>query len=254
MQTDGGLVENVEDSGRPVADCARELHPLPFSRGERGGGAVECQIPESEIKQAARRIVEGFTDVLRHCPHRRGQGGWNFTHPGGKFGKSHAACLIERNSAHERRTGRGGKTAASALRAELLLEEAFDAFHAAFVLDFRKGVFHGADGVVVGEIEFAGGIGILRLVENVFFDGGSVEDNVALLFGEFGERDIGADAHCAADVGHERPHERVPGGDGSVVDGERFIGNERRAVNRPHNPGPVAFRTGSLTVECELFG
>ena len=40
MQTDGRLVQYIEDAGRAVADGACQLHPLTFAGGERGCGAV----------------------------------------------------------------------------------------------------------------------------------------------------------------------------------------------------------------------
>ena len=44
MQTDGRLVQNVQNARRPVAHRPCELHPLPLSGGERGGRSVQRQI------------------------------------------------------------------------------------------------------------------------------------------------------------------------------------------------------------------
>ena len=52
MQPDGRLVQHIEDACSPVAHCPCKLHPLPFSGGQRGGGPVQRQISQSQIKQS----------------------------------------------------------------------------------------------------------------------------------------------------------------------------------------------------------
>ena len=54
----------------------------------------------------------------------------------------------------------------------------FHPLHALFVLDLGEGVFHGIDGVEVGEVQLGGLLGIFGVVENVLFLGGAVKDNL----------------------------------------------------------------------------
>ena len=53
VQTYRRLVQHIEDACGPVSYCTGQLHPLPFSGGERGCCAVEAKISDTEIQQAA---------------------------------------------------------------------------------------------------------------------------------------------------------------------------------------------------------
>src|SRR5690348_6762865 len=48
VESDGGLVENIEDSAKTRADLGGETNPLAFSAGEGGGTAVEREVVEAD--------------------------------------------------------------------------------------------------------------------------------------------------------------------------------------------------------------
>ena len=254
VQPDRGLVQHVEHAGRPVAHRAGKLHPLALAGGERGSGAVEREVGEAEVHQPARRRAEGIADAFGHRAHRRGQRGRHVIHPADEGGERHAAGLVQPDAAELRRAGRIGKARAAAVGADVLLQELFHPLHALFVLDLGQRVFHRVNGVVIGEVELAGLFGILGVVEDVLFHGGTVVDDVLFLCRKRAERDVRADAHRPADVGHQRPHQRVPRRDSALVDRERFVRYERAAVDRPHDAGPAAGGAGALAVEGQLLG
>ena len=68
-----------------------------------------------------------------------------------------------------------------ALRAHVFLQEFFDTGHALFVLHLCKRIFHGVDGIVVGEVQFPCLVGAFCLVEDMLFDSRPVIDDVLLL-------------------------------------------------------------------------
>ena len=51
VQADGRFVENVEHAAQLRSDLGREADALAFSAGERGGGAAEREIAESDVVQ-----------------------------------------------------------------------------------------------------------------------------------------------------------------------------------------------------------
>ncbi len=107
-----------------------------------------------------------------------------------------------------------------ALRAYIFLQEFFDTGHAFFIPHLGKRIFHGVDGVVVGEVQFPSLIGAFCLVEDMFFDSRPVIDDILLLCCKLAKRNIGTHAHGTAYISHERPHEAVPGSNGALVDAE----------------------------------
>ena len=132
-----------------VAHGAGELHPLALAGGERRGGAVEREIPQPQVQQAARRGGERLADALAPwdasrragCPVRRAPT------PRARS----AACVQASSSGMPRSCGARaarGKARAAAVGADLLLQELLHALHALLVLDLGEGVFHGVDGVV----------------------------------------------------------------------------------------------------------
>ena len=86
-----------------------------------------------------------------------------------------------------------------------------------------------------------------------FFYGRAVVDDVLFPLCQLAEGNIGAHAHLPADVRHQRPHQRVPGGDGAFVDGERFVRNQRGAVHRADDARAAAGAAGALAVEGQLL-
>ena len=87
----------------------------------------------------------------------------------------------------------------------------------------------------------------------MLFDSRPVIDDLLLLCSELPERDVSPYAHLAADIGHERPHEGVPGSDRPSVDGERLVRHQRRLVNLPHDAGAPAAPAGPAAVEGEIL-
>ena len=73
MQADGRLVEHIEHPGRAVAHGAGQLHALTLAGRQRGAGAVERQVSQAKVHQAARCVEERIADVLRHRAHLGGQ-------------------------------------------------------------------------------------------------------------------------------------------------------------------------------------
>ena len=92
------------------------------------------------------------------------------------------------------------------------------------------------------------------MVENVLFLGGAVEDDVLFLRRQVAEGHVRAHAHLSADVGHQRPHQAVPWGDGAAIDGERVVRDERFKVDRPHGSRAAAALARALGVEGQLLG
>ena len=79
-------------------------------------------------------------------------------------------------------------------------------------------------------------------------------DDLAFFVCQLFEGHVGAHAHCAADVGHKREHECLPRCHGALVDGERFVGHERRFIHMAYEARAVACGAGALAVEGQFFG
>ena len=90
-----------------------------------------------------------------------------------------------------------------AVRAWLLGDERFHAFQRLGVLGFVERVEHGAFGAEIGEVELAGTVLFLRMVDNMPFLGRSVEHNLLLMRGQILVRHVSAHAHFAAYVDHD---------------------------------------------------
>ena len=138
-------------------------------------------------------------------------------------------------------------------RADFFLQEFFDALHALFVFNLREGIFNGIDSVVVGEVEFTGFIGIFRFIKDMLFHRRSMVDDIFFFLRQVFKGHVGADSHSPADVGHEGPHEAVPGSDGAVVDGERLIGDEGGHVNGADHACAAAVGAGALGIKGQFL-
>ena len=60
VETDGGFVENVEDSAKARADLRGQANALGFAAGERGGGAVEAEIAEADGEEKVEALGDFF--------------------------------------------------------------------------------------------------------------------------------------------------------------------------------------------------
>ena len=114
-----------------------------------------------------------------------------------------------------------------ARRTNVLFQELFYPLHAFFVLDLGQRILHSVGRIEIGKVQFPCLIGILVVIENVLFLRRTVEHDLLFLRGQVPEGHIGAHAHLPADVGHQRPHQAVPRGHGTLVDGQGIIRHQR---------------------------
>ena len=254
VQADGRLVQHVEHAGGAVADRAGQLHALALTGGEGGRGAVQGEVIQPQVHQAAGCGAEGLADALGHGAHFRGQAGGHAVHPLGQLGQRHRAGIGQRDTPQTGCAGGLGQTGTVAGRAGLLLEELFHTLHALFVLDLGQRVFHRVDRIIIGKVQFTGFGGVFGLIKNVFFLRRAVIDDFFLGVGQLVEGYIGAHAHGTADIGHQAPHQGIPGGDCAIVDAQRRVGYQRGQVHRAHGAGAIAGAAGPLAVECQFLG
>ena len=135
MQSDRRLVQDVQNAGSPVAHSAGKLHSLAFAGGKRNSGAVERKISKSQVDKTFGGSLKGVAYADRHRAHFLRETVRNAAHPVYQVRKRHRAGLVEGNSAQLWVTCSLGKTRSAAVRANVLLQELFDALHALFVLD-----------------------------------------------------------------------------------------------------------------------
>ena len=91
------------------------------------------------------------------------------------------------------------------------------------------------------------------MVENVLLLSRAVIDDLFLHIGQVAERHIGAHPHGATDIGHQRPHQRIPGGHSALVNGQAFVRHKGGAVNGLYGAGAAAGAAGTLAVKGKLF-
>ena len=227
MQADAGFVQHIEHPGGAVAHGAGQLHALALSGGKGRGRTVQREIAQPQVHQSFCRAGEGFHNVFRHRAHLCGQAVRHTLHPADQLRKGHPAGLIQREAPQLGGAGRCRKAGAMARRANVLFQELFYPLHAFFVLDLGQRVFHGVGRIEIGKVQFPCLIGILVVIENVLFLRRTVEHDLLFLRGQVPEGHIGAHAHLPADVGHQRPHQAVPRGHGTLVDGQGIIRHQR---------------------------
>ena len=88
----------------------------------------------------------------------------------------------------------------------------------------------------------------------MLFFGRTVVDDFLFLGRKVAKRHVRSHAHGAANVGHQRPHQRVPGRDGSLVDGKAFVGHERTLVDLANDARTRTRRARSRRVERKVLG
>ena len=81
----------------------------------------------------------------------------------------------------------------------------------------------------------------------------AMEDDFAFLRRQLREWHVGTHAHLAADILHQRPHERAPGRDRSLVNRLRLVRHKCALVDDAHRAGATAGRAGTIAVEGKLF-
>ena len=141
-----------------------------------------------------------------------------------------------------------------AVGAHRLAQELRHARHALLVLRLCQRVSHGIHGAVVGEVQLGGMVFVLGNIQNVALFHGAVQYDVLLGIGQILVGHVGAHAHLAGHLGHERPHEVAPGGHGALFQGKVGIGDERGLVDVAHNAGAAAGGAGAAAVEGEILG
>ena len=62
MQTDRGLVQDVEDAYEPTADLSSQANPLRLSARKRGGRAPQCEIAKTYVHEE----TESIRDLLEN--------------------------------------------------------------------------------------------------------------------------------------------------------------------------------------------
>ena len=100
MQANRRLVQHIEHARRSVAHHAGELHALTLARGERGTGAIERKVVETQIDQATGRAQKRIADIHRHGPHLGRQGCGHPVHPLNRITKRHGRGLRQIDTAH----------------------------------------------------------------------------------------------------------------------------------------------------------
>ena len=255
MQTDGGLIQYIEDAGGAVTHGASKLHPLPLAGGECGCGSIKGQVAESQVHQPLCGALKGFTDTLGHGTHFFRQTLGDAFYPDDQLRECHSAGFVQRNTLQLRRTGSSRQACAMTIRTNIFFEKLFYPFHAFFILDLGKGIFYGVDGIKIGEIQFCKVVGVrfFRTVKNVLFHSRTVEYDLLFLFCQLPKRNIRAHTHFPANVCHQGPHQAVPGGNSSFVDRQRVIRHQRIRIHSADDPGAAASLTGSLGIKGQLF-
>ena len=208
MQPDGGLVQYVEDAGGAAAHGAREGHALALAVRKRLAGTVEGEVPQPQLLQPLDWLGHLARDGIAHRAHlwRKPRG----------HARQPIAQLVQRQGRHLSEVapvdgGRSrllGEPRAVAVGAHRLAEELCHARHALLVLRLRQRVSHGVHGAVVGEVQLGGMVFVLGDVQDVALLHGAVQHDV--LLGEVAVGHVGAHAHLAGHLRHERPHEVAP--------------------------------------------
>ena len=93
-----------------------------------------------------------------------------------------------------------------------------------------------------------------HLREDMLFLRRAVEHDVLLPLRQLAERHIRAHAHLAADIRHQGPHQAVPRGNRTLVDGQGLIRHKRRHIDGVHHARAAALLARALRVECQLLG
>ena len=255
VQTDGGLVQHIQDAGGAVSDRAGKLHPLALARGKSGRRPVKREIRKAQIHQALGDQMEGGADALRHGAHLHRQRRRHAAHPFAELNERHAADLIQAQAPELRRSGRVGKPRPAAVGTDLFPEELLHTLHALLIRDLVEGVEHGGSCAVIGEIHFArrGRVRLFWAVEDMLLDHGAVEDDLFFFVCQFSVGDVRPDAHGAAHIRHQGPHQTVPRGDGTLVDAQCFVRDQRALVHGADRSRAAAAFAGALTVEGQLL-
>ena len=138
--------------------------------------------------------------------------------------------------------------------AGLLLQKFFHALHALFILDVGEGIFYCIDGIIISKIHLRDLIIVaFAPIEDVFFYGRTIVYDVLFLICKISEGYVYPYSHLAAYVGHQGPHEGVPGGYCAILYGNGIVRHEGGTVHGHDYAGTAAALAGALAVESKLF-
>jgi hypothetical protein len=73
VQSDGGLVQNVQHSDQRGADLGRQADPLGLPAGEARSLPVQGQVFEPDVYHEAQAVLHGLEDLARDLALRRSQ-------------------------------------------------------------------------------------------------------------------------------------------------------------------------------------
>ena len=219
MQADRRLVQHIKHARRSVAHHAGKLHTLALTRRERGTGAIERKVIETQIDQATGRTQKRIADIRCHGLHLGRQGCGHPAHPLNRLAQRHGRRLRQIDTAHLRLACRLGETRAAAVTTWPLAQKACNAFEALVVLNLGERILDGIDGVVIGKVERRGTLAVFGHVENVLLYRWAMEHDIALGGRELVKRHVGAHTHLTGYLLHQIPHECAPGKHRALVDG-----------------------------------
>ena len=253
MQAYGRLIQHIEHTCGAIAYGPGKLYTLPFSCGEGCSCPVQRQVGQPQVYQPAGRVLERLADALRHGPHRIRKRCRYAFHPFDKLGEGHLTGIGQVDAPQQRCACGFGKASSAAFGAHILLEEPLHALHAGLVLHLGERVLYAVDGTVVSEVHLGEAVGLLVLVDDMTLLSWAVIDNLLFLWSEVLERDIGPYTHLPCDVFHQRPHQRAPGGYGTLIDGQVLIRHQGGFVHGADDARSPAAAAGSFAVEGKLF-
>ena len=140
-------------------------------------------------------------------------------------------------------------------RTNILPQEFLNPFHALFVLYLIQCIEDSCRGTVIGHIQFPdrSAILILRDIEDILLLHRTIIDDLLFPLCQVFERNIRAHPHLPADICHQRPHQRIPWRNGSLINGFIFIRNQCCTVNSPHHSRAAAAFARPGGIKGKLF-
>ena len=255
MQANGWLIQHIQHARGAIAYRPRQLGALALAGGQGGCGPVQRQIGKPQIHQPPGRMEKGFADALRHGAHFLRQGCGNILYPGNQIGQRKRTDMIQRHALQPQRPRAIRQPGAAAIRADILLQEFFHPLHALFILYLVQGVEYRGCGAVIGKVHLPRADALLAFgaIKDVLFYHGAVVNDFFFFVSQIPERNIGAHAHGAAHIGHQRPHQAVPGRHRPLIHGQAFIRHQGGAIHCAHRAGAAAGFASPTAVKGQLL-